>query len=80
MCSKNRSFLSYNSLNTPLVDTRDLDAVAWVRQVRDNHYRLLQGQTAAERIAFYQAHAQQMQARVAELLAAQAEEAETDEN
>ena len=36
-------------MNQPL----NLDAVAMVRRIRDEHYRQLKGASVAERIAFY---------------------------
>jgi hypothetical protein len=51
------------------MDTQTIDAIAVVRQIRDNHYQRLQGKTHKERIAFYREQAQKMQDKVPALLA-----------
>ena len=51
------------------MDTQTIDAVDFVRQIRDSHYQRLQGKTHKERIAFYRKQAQKMQNKVPALLA-----------
>ena len=56
------------------MDTQTIDAVALIRQIRDNHYQRLQGKTHQERIAFYREQAQKMQGKISVLLADRASE------
>jgi hypothetical protein len=51
------------------MDTQTIDAVALIRQIRDNHYQHLQGKTHEERIAFYREQAQKTQDTISALLA-----------
>lgn len=45
-----------------------IDAVAFVRQVRDSHYETLRGKTMQERMEFYQKSAQRVQKQIDQLL------------
>ena len=45
-----------------------IDAVAFVRQVRDRHYEELRGKTRQERIEFYRKSAQRAQRQIDQLL------------
>jgi len=51
------------------MDTQMIDAVALIRQIRDEHYQCLQGKTHKERIAYYREQAQKMQDKIPALLA-----------
>lgn len=56
------------------MDTQTIDAVALIRQIRDEHYRRLRGKTREERIAYYREQAHKMQNKVSVLLADQTRE------
>jgi len=43
---------------------REFHAVAFVRAIRDRHYRELKGKTPQERIAFYREKARQLHAKL----------------
>jgi hypothetical protein len=45
-----------------------IDAVAFVRQVRDTHYEALRGKTRQERLEFYRKSAQRTQKQIDKLL------------
>jgi len=45
-----------------------IDAVAFVRQVRDSHYEALRGKSTQERMEFYRQNAQRVQKQIDQLL------------
>jgi hypothetical protein len=51
-----------------VMDAQTIDTLALIRQIRDDHYRCLEGKTHAERIAFYREQAQKMRGKIAALL------------
>ncbi len=51
------------------METQKIDAIALIRQIRDAHYRRLQGKTHEERIDFYRKQAKRMQGKLSNLLA-----------